>query len=441
MINKNNWWEPLIQKRQEESIGLIKVKNIISKDLYPDNAHFIYELLQNAEDTEATKVSFEVLKNKLILKHNGKRLFTQKDIEAITDINNYDSKEKKEERFKSVTIGKFGIGFKAVFAYTDTPKIHSGGYSFEIYDLVVPRIIEPISIENDETIMIFPFNSSEKNPIDAYEEIIKVFDEIQDNVLLFLTNIDTLQYSIENKTHTISREETNDAKVKIKNSKNNSATEWLRFKKYLEISLNQFVSVAFKLEIDKKSKQEIIIPINGQVSIFFPAEKETSNLKFHIHAPFDSTVARDSLNHSIKINEELRDLIAELICKSLEYLKINNLLDFNFLKCLPIEDDNLSPFYWSIQYDIVDYFKDHDYVLTDNEIYKPASQCYKSINVIKDIVDIDLLKDFIHLDEEEVVKNISWAKNPSQKNSREEKFLQSLDIKDFKSFPKSLPSV
>ncbi len=28
------------------------------EELYPDSAHFIYELLQNAEDTGATKVNF-----------------------------------------------------------------------------------------------------------------------------------------------------------------------------------------------------------------------------------------------------------------------------------------------------------------------------------------------------------------------------------------------
>ena len=29
--------------------------------LYPDNAHFVFELLQNAEDAKATKVKFELI--------------------------------------------------------------------------------------------------------------------------------------------------------------------------------------------------------------------------------------------------------------------------------------------------------------------------------------------------------------------------------------------
>ena len=38
---------------------------------YPDPAHFIYELLQNAEDMEATEVSFKLFPDKLIFEHNG----------------------------------------------------------------------------------------------------------------------------------------------------------------------------------------------------------------------------------------------------------------------------------------------------------------------------------------------------------------------------------
>lgn len=45
----------LVQSIKENgSEGIYKLLT----ELYPDNAHFIYELLQNAEDTEATKVFF-----------------------------------------------------------------------------------------------------------------------------------------------------------------------------------------------------------------------------------------------------------------------------------------------------------------------------------------------------------------------------------------------
>jgi hypothetical protein len=44
------------------------------------------------------------------------------------------------------------------------------------------------------------------------------------------------------------------------------------------------------------------------VSIYFPAAKETSNLRFHIHAPFASTVARDSVRETPENDQLLADI-------------------------------------------------------------------------------------------------------------------------------------
>lgn len=95
-------------------------------DLYPFTAHFIYELLQNAEDMEASKVRFSLSAKQIRFQHNGKkRMFTVDDIDAITSIGN--NVQKKEDQ---TAIGKFGVGFKAVFSYTKTPEIHSGDKHF-----------------------------------------------------------------------------------------------------------------------------------------------------------------------------------------------------------------------------------------------------------------------------------------------------------------------
>ena len=57
----------------------------VVEDLYPDSAHFIYELLQNAEDAGATETTFILTEAGLAFEHNG-RPFEPRDIEAITDI-------------------------------------------------------------------------------------------------------------------------------------------------------------------------------------------------------------------------------------------------------------------------------------------------------------------------------------------------------------------
>ena len=108
------------------------IKRLLT-DLYPDNAHFIYELLQNAEDPHATTVRFTLNRSSVEFEHDGERLFALKDVESITSIG---ASTKKDD---PTSIGKFGVGFKAVFAYTNTPEIHSGDFHFRIHDLVVPE--------------------------------------------------------------------------------------------------------------------------------------------------------------------------------------------------------------------------------------------------------------------------------------------------------------
>ena len=86
--------------------------------LYPDTAHLIFELLQNAEDAGAKVGRFELRKTKLRFTHDG-RPFSKEDLDSIT---NYFKSAKDEE---GETIGRFGIGFKSVFGCTETPRIYS----------------------------------------------------------------------------------------------------------------------------------------------------------------------------------------------------------------------------------------------------------------------------------------------------------------------------
>ena len=45
-------------------------------DKYSESAHFLYELLQNADDAKATKAELILENDKLIFKHNGTVRFT-----------------------------------------------------------------------------------------------------------------------------------------------------------------------------------------------------------------------------------------------------------------------------------------------------------------------------------------------------------------------------
>jgi hypothetical protein len=106
---------------------------------YADPTHFIFELLQNAEDAGATRASFRLETDSISFEHDG-RQFNRDDIEGVTGIGNTTKIDQANK------IGCFGIGFKSVYVVTDTPAIHcrieDQPRAFTIRDLVVPELIE-----------------------------------------------------------------------------------------------------------------------------------------------------------------------------------------------------------------------------------------------------------------------------------------------------------
>lgn len=66
------------------------------------------------------------------------------------------------EGTKDVTaIGRFGIGFKSVYAFTDRPQIHSGEEDFAIENSVWPVAVTPLPREPDETTIVIPLKSTD----------------------------------------------------------------------------------------------------------------------------------------------------------------------------------------------------------------------------------------------------------------------------------------
>ena len=184
-MSHNNFLQALTEERSNDEIVIKKYAGIRKTltDLYPDKAHFIYELMQNAEDASASEITFNLDSGKLIIEHNGSRLFNEKDVRSITDIG--DSSKSND----NTSIGKFGVGFKAVFSYTNTPIVYSDDFSFRIRDLIVPEQVEQINDKKGKTIFEFPFNNPKKLAALAVSEIDKGLCALGDNTLLFLSHI------------------------------------------------------------------------------------------------------------------------------------------------------------------------------------------------------------------------------------------------------------
>ena len=426
-IKRRKWVEANQENGFDEGI-----KRLLT-DLYPDNAHFIYELLQNAEDAGASSVKFILNDEGLEFSHDGSRLFSIKDVESITSIGN------STKRDDPTSIGKFGVGFKAVFAYTNTPQVRSGNFAFRIDHLVIP-MLDPLEAEKNHrtTHFVFPFNNPNKSPTKARDEIESVLRSLGDNSLLFLNDIRHIQYTLTGQRHgLLFLEEGAEGEVRVNHRSpiEDTQSHWLRFEKEVNVldddgqSKSCRIAIAYRLIEEEQKKTEgtrwKVAPVeNGQGSIYFPAEKETSNLRFHLHAPFASTVARDSVR-DCRANDQLRDHLAKLTAESLSAIRDKGLLTVGFLGVLPNPSDSLPEFYEPVRKAVVEAFRNHDLAPTKSGQHAAAITLYRGparISEVLDDGDLALLT---------ASQPPLWVANPSQQNQREDRFLESLGVKSW----------
>ena len=395
--------------------------------LFPSDAHFIYELLQNAEDAGASEVHFILNADKLEFEHNGDQLFDIEDVESITNIG---SSTKADD---PTSIGEFGIGFKAIFAYTNTPEIESDGFHFRIHDMIVPDAegLLPGALGERRTRFVFPFDNPKKPPERAAAEIEKNLRELNENTLMFLSNICKIEYCLpDSKSGFMERRENTGDKNRIEISVKHPAdtapesTHYLRFTKDVDVRDEDDkpkrcrIAVAFGMN-ESKGEALKIMPLNpSQVSIYFPLVDETSNLRFHLHAPFASTVARNSVR-ACPASDELRDHLAELVTESMHVIRDNGWLDVEFLATLPNTTDNLSPFYLPIRERLIEEFNRERLTPTKQQnVYAAASGLYRdqSGGELSALIQDEDLATFLKIDNSQPL----WVANlpPRRRNER-----------------------
>src|SRR5580692_10054840 len=154
--------------------------------LYSERTHFIFELIQNAEDAGATALAFELFDDRLEVRHDG-RPFTEADVRGVCGVG------QSGKSGDLTTIGQFGIGFKSVYAYTRSPRVHSGAEHFRIDHYVRPSAVDPVDGDSPQTRFVFPFDLDTVPAATAVREIAAALDRIAPETLLFLRNITRLR--------------------------------------------------------------------------------------------------------------------------------------------------------------------------------------------------------------------------------------------------------
>ena len=337
MKDKDKLYFGALSKDRAESADILEKpsmrgvkRSVVEK--YSDQAHFIYELLQNADDAHATTARFILEHNRLIFAHNGTRHFSVSDpakekddsdsghlgdINAITAIANSNKTE--------ASIGKFGVGFKAVFQYTSTPHIYDPEFRFKINRFIVPTLIEDDfpGRKKEETLFVFPFDNPERNAEEAYGDISNKLKNLS-FPLLFLSELREIEfedgeiiglYGKSIKT-TLTYDDNTVAEhiCLTQNSGNELYDENLWLFSRLDDCQRRY-SVGFFMDSDGHLK-----PVNEPAFCFFPT-KEVTGLNFILHAPFLLTDSREGIRAGVPHNDKMVQLLADLAADAFEYLR------------------------------------------------------------------------------------------------------------------------
>lgn len=212
----------------EHAINQAESLKSLSVDLYTDSKRFVYELLQNADDSVisgvSVKVGIRIFDDFLVVAHTGKP-FDKRDLRGICGVSDGTKKKSVEKT------GYKGIGFKAVFGQSEKVVIYSKGdyfrfdsnyafgwnttwgYNQQIWEIDNDRLfyypwqIIPIYTEREEVDEIINTFINDGGFTVATiillskgkEDVKKAVEELSSNVnmFLFLKNIQELDFNIE----------------------------------------------------------------------------------------------------------------------------------------------------------------------------------------------------------------------------------------------------
>ena len=316
--------------------------------LYAQRTHFLYELLQNAEDACASRVAIGLHADRFEFWHDG-RVFDELDLRGVCGVCTGTKTNDLEQ------IGKFGIGFKSVYSYTKNPEIHSGEEHFRIEGYTQPRHVSPrMDLGRPwTTLQVFPFDSEKVKPERARKEIDQALKKLGMRTLIFLKNIHEVHWEIAGdgsgtlRRSSKSRPSGTSRQVEVGEDQGDhiDAEEWLIFRRPITVP-REFagdpgtkqtvdVEVGYRLAQGAGTERSICRAQGTELVVFFPTQRET-HLGFLIQGPYRTTPARDNIREDDEWNDLLIAETALLIGDTLKELKRRKLLTVDVLDAMPI---------------------------------------------------------------------------------------------------------
>jgi hypothetical protein len=311
--------------------------------LYSERTHFIFELIQNAEDAGATDLTFTLFADRLEVRHDG-RDFTVADVRGICGVGQGTKADDLTQ------IGAFGIGFKAVYAYTDSPRIYSGAESFRIEKYVRPHFVDPPGEPAPGTLFVFPFDRPEVPAAVAVQEISAALGGMGVETLLFLRNIQRIRCRglvpadlVLERTSSARAQSGRHVSLSSGRPLHRGDEDWFVWERRLAAlgRPDQRVEIAFMVRAGIDSLR-LVGRETSPLVVFFPTQKETF-LGFVVQGPYRTTPARDNVPEHDEWNQALVRETASLLAEVLTGLRDEGLLTVEVLQALPLDAARFGP--------------------------------------------------------------------------------------------------
>ena len=339
--------------------------------LYTDKSHFVYELLQNAEDAEAKSIQFIQYSDRLEVFHDG-RPFTSANLQGLCDIGKSDKVDNLNQ------IGEFGVGFKSVFGICDTVRLYSAPNHFresvdsdavpfavKILDFTRPEDIPEESMPKSYTTrFVFPFAVGQTfsgfTTVESLNDTLsRKLQNLGITTLLFMKNLELIKYRIElgdepiRGEYLLEKKEINDHCLLVSalgtteqnqsSEKADESVSYLKFTRCIRKYAQRTVDIAFPIRVDKDGSYQCVKAPSPYVSVYFPTETE-SKLDFIVQGPYRTTPNRSSIPADDEDNILLAQETASLLRQSILELRDAGKLNMSFVKSLPIYEERFESF-------------------------------------------------------------------------------------------------
>lgn len=401
--------------------SLLNSIRALANDLYAKDTHFIFELIQNAEDNDyepskQASLRFEVdwqaldgESEPVLIMHNNETGFLDEHVKALCMVG--ESTKKKAQDY----IGEKGIGFKSVFRVTQCPYIFSNGFQFRLPEhdeetglgYIVPAWVErePAGINPTETTIILPLDKSQN----AVQDVVAALRDIAPETILFLKKLTSIEVSVrlpEQKYDVL-------VEKRVQAAVGESRLVQLTYLKSSASSQERFESLEYwltKVEYTKPDHIQsekrsgigsrpvsVAVPVGAtkrsdKLFAYLPVWEDTG-LPFIINADFLLVSSREGLHEDEPWNKWLRDCVIETYVQA--FMALLTRLDFSFEErvsaygAIPLSSSK--PFLRPIICAIQDRLADQECVLVlpEGALVAPSEArfCDKDFRVILDSAD------------------------------------------------------